>query len=49
MKDLQPKEFHKFIIMKKYIRKFVRLNMKISEEEAEKQRDERKKKKQEML
>ena len=33
MKDLQPKEFYKFIIMKNYIRKFVRLNTKISEED----------------
>jgi len=32
MKDLQPKELCEFIIMKKYIRKFVRLNTKTSEE-----------------
>ena len=32
MKNLQPKEFCEFIIMKKYIRKFVRLNTRISEE-----------------
>ena len=33
MKDLRPKELYKFFIMKKYIRKFVRLNTKTSEED----------------
>ena len=33
MKNLQPKEFCEFIIMKKYIRKLVRLNTKTSEED----------------
>ena len=32
IKDLQSKEFHEFIIMKNYIRKFVQLNTKTSEE-----------------
>lgn len=34
MKDLQPKELYEFIIMKNYIRKFVRLNRKNSEEQS---------------
>lgn len=33
MKDIQPKYFCRFIIMKKYIRRFVRLNKKNSEED----------------
>ena len=33
MKGLQLKELYEFIIMKKYIRKFVWLNTKTSEEE----------------
>ena len=33
MKDIQPKGGYTFIIMKNCIRKFMRLNMKISEED----------------
>lgn len=33
MKGLQPKELYEFIMMRKYIRKFMRLNIKTSEEE----------------
>ena len=33
MKCIQTKEINAFIIMKKYIRKFVRLNTKTSEED----------------
>ena len=33
MKDLQPKELCGFVMMKRYIRRFVRLNTKTSEED----------------
>lgn len=33
LKDIQPKEFCKFIITKKHIRRFERLNTKTSEED----------------
>ena len=41
MKDLQPKELYEFIIMKKCIRKFVRLNRKNSEEDRYKKKIEK--------